>query len=192
MIWFKCSHSVATAAPVASQEMADTCMAGRYGFLMLIVVRGNSGSGKSTVAAQLQERLPGKTVVLSQDYFRRVIYNEQEQESLAHADLIEVAATHALRAGHNVVLDGIFNATRYSPMLERVRSATEESRFYAFDLSLEETLRRHRSRSKVGDFTAEEISGWYHGWQPLQFVSEHRIDASESVTATVQRILEDR
>ncbi|MBC7596151.1 MAG: kinase [Kineosporiaceae bacterium] len=159
---------------------------------MLIVVRGNSGSGKSTVAAQLQERLPGKTVFLSQDYFRRVIYNEHEQESLAHADLIEVAATHALRAGHNVVLDGIFNATRYSPMLERVRSATEESRFYAFDLSLEETLRRHRSRSKAGDFTAEEISGWYHGWQPLQFVSEHRIDASESVTATVQRILEDR
>lgn len=159
---------------------------------MLIVVRGNSGSGKSTVAAQLQALLPGKTAVLSQDYFRRVIYNEREQESLAHADLIEVAAAKALGAGHNVVLDGIFNATRYSPMLERVRSATEDSRFYAFDLSLEETLRRHRSRSKAVDFTAEEMSRWYHGWQPLQFVSERRIDASETVTATVERILTDR
>ncbi len=132
------------------------------------------------------------TAIFSQDYFRRVVYNEREQESLAHADLIEVAAAHALGAGHNVVLDGIFNSTRYSPMLERVRSATEDSRFYAFDLSLEETLRRHRSRLKAVDFTAEEMAGWYHGWQPLQFVSEHRIDASESVAATVERILANR
>lgn len=159
---------------------------------MLIVLRGNSGSGKSTVAAQLQARLTRSTAVLSQDYFRRVIYNEREQESLAHAELLEVAAAHSLGAGQHVILDGIFNATRYSPMLERVRSLADDSRFYAYDLTLAETLRRHRSRSKSVEFTPDELSGWYHGWQPLAFVDERRIGPTDSVEATVSRILENR
>jgi predicted kinase len=158
---------------------------------MLIVLRGNSGSGKSTIATQLQSRLPGRTAVLSQDYFRRVVYNEREQDSLAHADLLEVAAAHALGAGQHVILDGIFNAARYSPMLERVRSLSDDSRFYAYDLSLKETLRRHQSRSKVVDFTSEELSSWYHGWQPLAFVQERRIGPTESISATVNRVLEN-
>jgi predicted kinase len=159
---------------------------------MLIVLRGNSGSGKSTIATNLQSRLPGPTAVLAQDYFRRVIYNQREQDSLAHADLLEAAAAHCLRAGQNVILDGIFNASRYSPMLERVRSIADNSRFYAFDLDLEETIRRHQSRSKAADFTVDELTSWYHGWQPLSFVQERRIGRTESVAATVNRILEDR
>ncbi|WP_369126453.1 phosphotransferase-like protein [Cryobacterium aureum] len=40
---------------------------------MLIVLRGNSGSGKSTIAQQLQSELPEQAAIFSQDYFRRVI-----------------------------------------------------------------------------------------------------------------------
>ncbi|TFD57251.1 hypothetical protein E3T39_14650 [Cryobacterium suzukii] len=54
---------------------------------MLIVLRGNSGSGKSTIAARLQSELPGPTAVLRQDYFRRMIYDEQEHAGLAAARL---------------------------------------------------------------------------------------------------------
>jgi predicted kinase len=158
---------------------------------VLIVLRGNSGSGKSTVAARLQERLTGRTAVLSQDYFRRVIYNEREQESLAHAELLEVAAAHSLAAGQHVILEGIFNSARYSPMLERVRSLADDARFYAYDLTLAETLRRHNSRFKAAEFTSEELSGWYHGWQPLAFVDERRIGPIDSVETTVNRILEN-
>lgn len=45
---------------------------------MLVVLRGNSGSGKSTIALALQQTLPGPTAILSQDYFRRVVYRERE------------------------------------------------------------------------------------------------------------------
>lgn len=49
---------------------------------MLVVLRGNSASGKTTVARLLQARLAGPVAVLSQDHFRDV-YAEREQESLA-------------------------------------------------------------------------------------------------------------
>ena len=61
---------------------------------MLIVLRGNAASGKTTVARLLQERLDGPAALLSQDHFRRGIYAEREQDSLAHADLLEAAARH--------------------------------------------------------------------------------------------------
>ncbi|WP_144861764.1 AAA family ATPase [Micrococcus luteus] len=40
---------------------------------MLIVLRGNAASGKTTVARLLQERLDGPAALLSQDHFRRGI-----------------------------------------------------------------------------------------------------------------------
>ncbi|MBT8163049.1 MULTISPECIES: AAA family ATPase [Arthrobacter] len=156
---------------------------------MLVVLRGNSGSGKSTTAAALQEALGWPTAVLSQDHFRRIVYQEREQESLAHADLLEVAAAHCLRAGHHVILEGIFNAERYSAMLERVAAQSNDARFYAYDLTFDETVRRHAMRPQATDFTEAEMRSWYHGWQPLSFVEEERINASESTSRIVARIL---
>ena len=50
---------------------------------MVIVLRGNAASGKSTVALLLQDRLDRPAAILSQDHFRRSIYAEREQDSLA-------------------------------------------------------------------------------------------------------------
>lgn len=96
-----------------------------YPGIMLIVLRGNAASGKSTVARLLQERLDGPAALLSQDLFRRGIYAEREQDSLEYADLLEAAARHCLGRGHHVILDGIFHAGRYGPMLERVAPTSE-------------------------------------------------------------------
>jgi predicted kinase len=156
---------------------------------MLVVLRGNSGSGKSTIAAALQQALGWPTAILSQDHFRRIVYRECEQESLAHADLLEVAAAHCLRAGHHVILEGIFNAERYSTMLERVAAQSNDARFFAFDLTFDETVRRHAMRPQATDFSEDEMRAWYHGWQPLSFVEEERINASESPNRIVARIL---
>lgn len=156
---------------------------------MLIVLRGNAASGKTTIARLLQARLDGPVAVLSQVHFRRDIYAEREQQSLAHADLLEAAALHCLGRDHHTILEGIFHAGRYGSMLERVASASDDARFYAFDLPFAETARRHRMRPKVAQFTVQEMAAWYHGWQPLPFVDEHRITAVESRGEIVTRIL---
>lgn len=159
---------------------------------MLVVLRGSSGSGKSTVARLLQEELGPPTAVLQQDHFRRVIYREREQESLLHADLLEAAARHCLGRGHNVVMDGIFNAPRYAPMLQRVAGLVEDARFYAFDLTFEETARRHGARPEADEFTVDRMATWYRGWQPLPFVNEQRITESETESDIVERIIRNQ
>lgn len=159
---------------------------------MLIVLRGNSGSGKSTLARELQRDLGHPTALLQQDHFRRVIYREREQVSMLHADLLEVAARDCLAKDQHVILEGIFNAGRYAPMLGRVAAASQDARFYAFDLSFEETARRHATRPQANEFTVEQMADWYHGWQPLPFVAEKRITAEESLRELVSRILDNR
>ncbi|MCJ1715232.1 AAA family ATPase [Curtobacterium sp. VKM Ac-2922] len=160
---------------------------------MLIVIRGASGSGKSTVAAQLQQELGWPTAVLGQDHFRRTIYKERQDaghaDGMEHAGLLEVAAKYCLSAGHDVVLEGIFQSDRYAAMLERVASTSPGARFYAFDLSFEETLRRHTGRSLASEVSPEQMHAWYRGWDPLPFVTERPILASEEVVAVTRRIL---
>lgn len=157
----------------------------------LIVLRGNSGSGKSTVARVLQGELGA--VWIEQDYFRRGILGETGNYSPLTVELIEQAAALALAHGRIVVMDGMFNASRYSESFGRLRDGhTGPSLFYAYDLTLEETLRRHQSRPpKLADFGEKQMRGWYHGWDPLEGIPEQRITAAESVDATVNRIVAD-
>lgn len=163
---------------------------------MLIVIRGNSGSGKSTVAEEVQHALGWPTAVLGQDHFRRVVHKEREDagfaDGMAHAALIEAAAAHCLGAGQHVVLEGIFRADRYAAMLERVAHRSDDARFFAFDLSFEQTVRRHAGRSQAAEFGPDQMRPWYRGWDPLPFVAERRILPDEALSDIVQRILEDR
>ncbi|MBF4618058.1 kinase [Clavibacter sp. VKM Ac-2873] len=118
---------------------------------MLIVIRGSSGSGKSTLAAALQRELGWPTAVLGQDHLRRVVYRESEEpggvpEGTAHVDLLEVAARHALAAGHHVIVEGIMRASHYADALQRIADDADDARFHAFDLPFDETARRHETR----------------------------------------------
>jgi len=158
---------------------------------ILIVLRGNSGSGKSTVAQALQRDLGAAWI--EQDYFRRRILGESGNYSELSVDLIESAAALILGQGRTVIMDGMFNAGKYSRSLRALRDGHGgPSLFYAYDLTLEETLRRHATRPhKLADFGEKEMRGWYHGWDPLEGIAEERITAGESLEATVSRILAD-
>ncbi|MDT0235409.1 AAA family ATPase, partial [Curtobacterium sp. BRB10] len=58
--------------------------------VVLIVIRGASCSGKSTLAAQLQQELGWPAAVLGQDHFLRIIYSERQDAG--HSDGMEHAA----------------------------------------------------------------------------------------------------
>lgn len=158
---------------------------------MLIVLRGDSGSGKSTVARALQRELGG--VWIEQDYFRRTVLGEIGNYSPLSVELVQQSAALALRHGRTVIMDGMFNPRKYSMAFNALRDAHDgPSLFYAYDLTLDETLRRHATRpDKSIDFGEKAMRGWYRGWDPLQGIGEERITASEDLGATVARILRD-
>ena len=158
---------------------------------VLIVLRGASGSGKTTVALALQKELAG--VWIEQDYFRRTVLGERGNYSQLSVELIAQSALLALRHGRTVIADGVFNAGVYSEPFAALRAGHPgHSLFYAYDLTLEETLHRHTTRpQKQADFDEHTMRGWYHGWDPLQGIAEQRITAQESLAETVARILSD-
>lgn len=84
----------------------------------LIVVRGNSASGKSSVAAGLRERFGRNLALVGQDTMPRVVLRERDRPGAANIGLIGMTARYALDAGFHTVVEGILYADRYGAMLE--------------------------------------------------------------------------
>ncbi|MCM6774475.1 AAA family ATPase [Nocardia sp. CDC159] len=159
---------------------------------VLVVLRGNSGSGKSSVAAAVQRRFErGTCAVVSQDAVRRQLLREPDEPDRLNIALIEHIALFCLARGLITIVEGILDAQRYSAMLERVASNADAALFYAFDLSLAETLTRHAQRPQAASIPPELMEQWYHGWQPLAFTTETRIDSTWPLEAITDRICRD-
>lgn len=155
----------------------------------LIVLRGNSGSGKSSVARALRERHGYGMAWVEQDYLRRVLLRERDVPDGKNIELIALNVGYALEQGYHVILEGILTARHYGPMLERLyREHGEAGHFYRFDLPFEETVRRHATRPQAREFGAETMRGWYQEGDRLPFVEERIIPAGSSLEATVERL----
>jgi predicted kinase len=63
--------------------------------MRLIVIRGNSGAGKSTVAKALREVCGRGVAWVSQDLIRRIILKEKDQPGAANIGLIDQVARYS-------------------------------------------------------------------------------------------------
>ncbi|MGH3188335.1 MAG: AAA family ATPase [Streptosporangiaceae bacterium] len=158
----------------------------------LIVLRGNSGSGKSTVATALREAFGRGLAWVSQDLIRRIILKEKDRPGGANIGLIDQITRYSLDCGYHVVLDGIFYAGHYEPMLAALdRDHLGLSRFYYLDVSMEETFRRHATRPQAADFSASDMRGWYRSRDLLAGIREHVIPEASTVRQTTTLILDE-
>jgi energy-coupling factor transporter ATP-binding protein EcfA2 len=158
----------------------------------LLVLRGNSGSGKSTIAHAVHRHFDhGRSTLIAQDNIRRTILREPDTPGAFTIELIELIATTCLPRRQLVIVEGILDADRYGPMLETLTARARRALFYAWALTFEQTLTRHAQRPQATEFGETEMRSWYHGWQPLPFVTETRIDHTWTQNATIDRILDD-
>jgi adenylate kinase family enzyme len=134
----------------------------------LALLRGNSGSGKSTIARRIRRAGGERLALVSQDVLRREVLGERDRPGGANIDLIEVTVRHALEHGFDVVLEGILYSVHYGDMLRRLSLsyADRVSAFY-LDVPFDETCRRHTTRPQCSEFSVEEMREWY---QPLDLV----------------------
>ena len=163
---------------------------GQYG-TKLVLLRGNSGSGKSSIAEQLRLQMSGKTALIGQDNLRRTILKEKEVDGGDNIDLIEQTVRFALDRDYNVVLEGIFYFPRYGHMLQRLVDSYPKHFVYYFDASLEETLRRHATKPNSHEFGEEQMRSWYSPHDTTGFTGEKIIPESSSFENTLSMILAD-
>lgn len=161
----------------------------------LVVVRGNSASGKSSVAAGIRDRFGRGLAVVGQDNLRRVVLRERDVPDGANIGLIDSVARYALDAGYHVVLEGILYADRYGDMLAGLLGDHRGvSRCYYLDIPIEETLTRHASKADRDDLTRvseRELRAWYHERDVLPGGVETVVGTDSALNDTVERIMRD-
>lgn len=161
----------------------------------LIVVRGNSASGKSCVAAGIRERFGRGLALVGQDNLRRTVLREHDVPGGANIGLIDTVARYALDAGYHVVVEGILYADRYGDMLTGlVADHRGISRCYYLDIPLEETLTRHASKADadyLAHVTERHLRDWYREGDLLPGSLETVIGADSPLADIVDRILHD-
>ncbi|MFG1816163.1 AAA family ATPase [Kribbella sp. NPDC049174] len=156
----------------------------------LIVVRGNSGSGKTSIVEGIRQAHGRGVAWIEQDHVRRIIFQELDQPDGANIQAIRQLAQHALDRGYHAVVEGIMPKIRYGEMLAQLSNHhAGPSYFYYLDIPLEETVRRHATRPKATAFTAEEMATWYYATDLLDEPRETVIDQTSSLEMTVKRIL---
>src|SRR5580700_11390185 len=84
----------------------------------LIILRGNSASGKSSTAAEIRRRHGRRDLaVVGQDNLRRDVLREHDVPAGVNIGLIDLVTRYALNHGFNVIIEGILIADHYAEML---------------------------------------------------------------------------
>ncbi|ABW12070.1 conserved hypothetical protein [Parafrankia sp. EAN1pec] len=127
-----------------------------------MVIRGNSGAGKSSVARTLRARAGRGVALVEQDYLRQVLLRERDEPGGVAPALIDQTVRFCLDHGVHVALEGILAASRHTTMISELLHAHRGRSFvFYLDASLEETLRRHATRPQAAEFSGEDMRGWY-------------------------------
>jgi predicted kinase len=160
---------------------------------LLLVIRGNSGSGKSTIARRLREAYEERSLaIIDQDTVRRQILRERGTAGAANIDLLGLMVGFALARGFHVIVEGILDAGRYGAMLERLHAEhSGPQHWYYLDLPFAETLRRHATRPLSAKVTETEMADWYRPGDLLPGHRETVIGTDSTLDQSVARILAD-
>ena len=155
----------------------------------LIMLRGNSGSGKTTVAKALQELFGRNTMVLSQDMIRREVLKARDGIDPPALPLIKQMLEYGSEHCEIVIMEGIFIADWYRELFEAaIKLYGSEIYAYYFDIPFEETVRRHQTRDKSNEFGADEMREWWKEKDYLDLIKEVAITEDMSKDRIVNDI----
>ncbi|MDR0286528.1 MAG: zeta toxin family protein [Clostridiales bacterium] len=163
----------------------------------LIIIRGNSGSGKTTVAKALREEMrkihgKGSTMLVSQDMIRIDILDVKDTSDNESIALIYDICSYGLKLRKNVILEGILDRWKYGEMLSTlIKECGDGVHVYYYDIPLEVTLNRHDMRVQKDMFSKEDMKSWYNQNNKLNLPNEHIFTKDVTVEKAVAKILND-
>jgi predicted kinase len=160
----------------------------------LVVIRGNSGSGKTATAREVRRRAGRGTALIEQDHLRRIILREHGGggDDRVAPGFIATMVRAALGGGYHVVLEGILDSGQYgTPLRNLIDEHPGPAAVFYMDVSFDETVRRHQRRAEPIPVTPETMRGWYTARDVLGVANETVIPESMAFDDVVSMILHD-
>lgn len=155
----------------------------------LIILRGNSGSGKTTIAKELQRKFGRNTMLISQDVIRRDMLRVKDGENTPALPLMKELLIYGSNHSDIVILEGIMYADWYKTLFE-LAIQLYDTRVYAyyFDIPFEETLKRHQTKPNCNDFGEEAMRRWWREKDFSDVLNEVSITAERDIESIVSDI----
>ncbi|MEB6210367.1 AAA family ATPase [Enterococcus casseliflavus] len=162
---------------------------------ILILHRGNSGSGKTTIARAVQHVFGEEAVLISQDVFRREIFCVKDTPNNLASGLMKEAVLYAKGKVPMILVEGIYSREKYQDFLDFLMKLFPQKKLvYYFDLSFEETVKRHQTRMQRDHFSEENMREWWLERDllfPQESLKERLIKEGQTIAETVNQIMAD-
>lgn len=158
---------------------------------ILVIIRGNSGSGKSTVARELRQHFDPQPMLIAQDTVRRELLAVKDRPGNPTPELLADLCRWSARRGGITILEGILDNDKYSSLFQLLPGMFSRIHAYYLDIPFDETLRRHATRPQSADFGEDAMRRWYRTDNLIGFIPETIITADSTLEETVERILRD-
>lgn len=158
----------------------------------LIILRGNSGSGKTTVAKLLFDHFHADAMLVSQDVVRRTMLRVKDVPDNPAIELIYRLCSYGNQLNKIVILEGILRRDIYGDMLTKLISDFNGlARVYYFDIPFDETLRRHATKPNAHEFGEAEMRQWWRSNDVLGVKEEQIFNAEMSADDMLKNIVND-
>lgn len=156
----------------------------------LVILRGNSGSGKSSVAAALQQKFGSNTMLLSHDRIRMDVLHVWGAVGVEKSlPLMIQLLKYGWVNSEVTILEGILDSVQYRKLFDTaVKCYGEHIYAYYYDLPFEETLRRHATKPNCHDFGEAEMRRWWREKDFLPMIRETVLDQTVGLDEAVERI----
>lgn len=158
----------------------------------LVIIRGNSGSGKTSLSKELQKHLGRNTLVIPQDTVRRELLWAHDGKDTTALPLLITLLKYGCLHCKFVILEGILNADWYRPLFESAVDFYGNNIFaYYYDIPFEETLKRHQTKENKFAFGETEMRRWWNEKDFIQIIPEHIFTQKIPLEGAVNIILTD-
>ena len=160
----------------------------------IIILRGNSASGKTTVANALRQKIGRGTFLIAQDTVRREMLWVLDEPNNKSIGLLIDLVIYGNRHCEITILEGILNSYMYLSLFKQIKELYAENvHAYYFDLPFEETLRRHKIRKQTEEIGVreEEMKSWWREKDYLNIICEKMIGSDSSEKDIVEMIYKD-
>ena len=158
----------------------------------IIILRGNSASGKSTVAKALQKRIGNGAFLISQDNVRKEMLCEKTGQHNQTVSLLENLVIYGHQNCEVSILDGMLSTGTYDDLFSLIeKTFNQQTLAYYFDIPFEETLRRHNQKPCTYEVEEIQLRKWWKEKDLLKNINEKMICKDMNVDEIVELIYQD-